>query len=96
MKLLDAVTATGAGDALTLPSRTTGRDKLVTQIDLTLGTGVATVAIEGRLSGSATWMPLFTAVSADDIREVPWVDQIRANVTAYTSGAVSVWVATDR
>lgn len=88
-QLLNAVAATGAGTAYTLPVPI-NINKLISQIEITT---TATVVIEGRLHDDAPWVQLFTPVTADSINDLPLVRQIRANVTAFTAGTVSAWAA---
>ena len=81
--LLKAVTATGAGGALVL-----GCANKVFQVT---GTFVGTVAFEGSLDGT-NYVSLATATAPGKYgNQEPWY-WVRANVTAYTSGSITVVV----
>lgn len=82
--LLDGAEATGAGEWVTLP-----REKTIT----VEGISTATVDIEYRLNGDVTEATLhsFTADGSQANSDV--LPQVRANVSAYTSGTISVYAA---
>ncbi len=94
---IDAVTATGAGSTITLPmvhvdpdlprgklGQTTGR--VLWQVQ---GITTATVAIQGSIDGT-NWVTI-TSITSDDIVETIACPHMRANVTAYTAGTISVF-----
>lgn len=83
--LLDAAGETGAGSAQAM-----NRAGKVFQY---LVTGTATLKLEGSVDGT-NWVDLATGLSASGktANTEPW-PFVRANVTGYTSGAVSCWVA---
>lgn len=82
--LIAAKTSTGAGTAT--PVRMI-RDKRTFQVTVT---GVAVVAIEGSNDGN-NWITLQAGItsSAGFEDDAPW-NYVRANVTSYTSGSVTV------
>ena len=81
--LLSAVTATGAS----LSVQTDSNKAAFVQIS---GITSATVAVQGSVDGS-TWSTIATALTADGLVTItnppPY---IRANVTAYVSGTITV------
>jgi hypothetical protein len=81
--LLSGVAATGASQSI----RTDGLVPAHVQIS---GITVGTVAVQGSVDGS-TWATVATALTADGIVTLasppPY---IRANVTAFTSGTITV------
>lgn len=80
-KLLDAVGATGAGTAVQNP----GRHKLFQAVI----SGTATVDIEGSLD-NVNWVQLGQLTASGIVSDSdPW-EYVRANVTAWTSGTVTV------
>lgn len=85
--LLNAVTATGAGTAVTPIHNGSSHENLNVQIS---GTFVGTVAIEGSLDGT-NWTAL-TSQTAPYVGKVFDFPYIRANVTAYTSGSITAKV----
>ena len=85
--LLSAVTATGAGSAVT-PIHNGGKHENLNVI--IYGTFVGTVDIEGSLDGTNyVAITSKTAPFAGKVADFPYV---RANVTAYTSGSISAKV----
>ena len=84
--LLSAVTATGASISV----QTDSNLPAFFQIS---GITSATVAVQGSVDGS-TWSTIATALTADGLVTItnppPY---IRANVTAYTSGTITVKVS---
>ncbi len=85
---LEAVTASGAGAALSFQlGPKEGACAIVT------GITTATVAIQGRISPTAPWVTLGTPLTADGLYDIPHaMPEMRANVTAYTSGTITVWI----
>ena len=85
--LLSAVTATGAS----LPVGTDSNKPAFVQVS---GITSATVAVQGSVDGS-TWSLIGTALTADGLVTIsdppPY---IRANVTAYVTGTITVKVST--
>lgn len=86
-KLLDAVVATGASVPVALPP---GRKAF----QIVMASGTATVKIQGSVDGS-NWIDLHTeTTSASTANKVIELDDIlpkhRANVSAWTSGAITV------
>lgn len=83
--LLNAVTGTGAGTAVTPIHNGGGHENLNAII---YGTFVGTVAIQGSLDGT-NWVNLTsqTAPWAGKVNDFPY---IRGNVSAYTSGSITV------
>lgn len=92
--LLNAVAATGAGSTQDT-RRERGADldpdrqveSLAVQV---IGTFVGTVAIEVSLDGT-TWFAI-TSKTAVDAFQVAYFPYVRGNVTAYTSGSITVKV----
>lgn len=80
-KLLDAVVATGAGVPAALPP-----GKKIFSIT---GTFVGTVKIQGSVGGSV-WKDLYTSTVEADVEIDDVYPKHRGNVTAYTSGAITV------
>lgn len=79
--LLDGVTATGFSDSQLMPAA-----KVTFQIT---GITTATVLLQGSHEGT-DWVTLATVTSDDGyVLTDPW-KYIRANVSAYTSGTISV------
>ena len=89
IKLLDAAAATGAGAAVEVNG-----DRLGLYFVLT---GTATAKIETSPDGS-TWMDTsITAKSATGYFALEEAHRyVRANVTAFTDGTVTVWLAQAR
>lgn len=86
--LLGGVSANGSGTAVELPRRGQGQDEALVQVEIT---GTATVAIEGRLNDSLSWVSL-TSVSANGLVPVAFVPHLRATVSGYSSGTVTAQV----
>jgi hypothetical protein len=96
---LDGVSSTGDGATITLPMvhadpdlprakmNGAGLGRTLWHIE---GITDATVAIEGSVDGT-NWISITTTTS-DDIIEVIACPHMRANVTVYTGGTISVWV----
>lgn len=82
--LLDAVAATGASS-----TRPMGRLHKVFSIVIS---GTATVAIQGSAEGT-TWHTLASSTTTAAYANAEAWPLIRASVTAYTSGTVSVFMA---
>ncbi len=82
--LLSAVGATGAGSAATVNAPGKARAFVVT------GTFVGTVAVQVSMDNT-NWFTLGAALTAPGIIESvgPW-KYVRGNVTAYTSGAITL------
>ena len=95
VQVLAAVVATGASSGYAVSRKANGEGSF--QVDIA---GVATVAIQGRVEPSADWVTLRT-VDQDDVDStskaladgLQLLPQMRANVTAWTSGAVSAWLS---
>jgi hypothetical protein len=95
---IDAVTATGAGSTITTGMIHRDPDSLrgnpTTNLPRTLwqiqGISTASVAIQGSIDGT-NWITLET-YTADDLVEVVMCPYMRANVTVYTAGTISVFV----
>lgn len=86
--LLNAVTVAGAGSIITLTGseRYQGGDHTVE----VSGTFVGTVAFEGRIESTGAWKAFFTTTTPDVINVPGTFDAIRGNVTAYTSGSITM------
>lgn len=83
--LLDGVSATGAGDVANPKSHA---DTGLVQIDIS---GAATVQIQGRLASDLDWIDLLDAdATASTLKVIAACPEMRANVSAYTSGTVDV------
>lgn len=82
--LLNAVAATGAGTAQAVTDPTKARAFVVS------GTFVGTVAIQVSMDNS-TWFTLGAALTAPGVAEStgPW-KYVRGNVTAFTSGTITL------
>lgn len=81
IKLLDAVTATGAGAS----HKPVGAHRVFQVI----GTFSGTVKIQGSMDDS-NWVDLVTTTATGGWEDTgPW-RHVRANVTAYTSGSITV------
>lgn len=87
VQLLNAVSATGAGAIQTFDTDGVGGKYGIVQAEIT---GTATVQIQGRLSATAPWVTVaeFTASGANEILMMP---EMRGNVSARTSGTISLW-----
>lgn len=85
-QLLDAATATGAGTTYHFSDQT--RQKSPQAIVHAIISNTATAALQGSINGT-DWFTIysFTSTGAQLIDLPP---QVRGNVTAYTSGAVSM------
>lgn len=83
--LLNAVTATGS--SLTYEPVVNRQESGFVQVQVT---GAATVTLDIKAHSGAPWYTCYTFTSTG-FAFVPRTAQVRANVTAYTSGAVSVW-----
>ncbi len=89
IKMQDGVTATGNGTVVDLPD-----PSLPTEVGILVsGISTATVTIEVSPDSGTTWEIIGSAVSADGYVQVGKVlaTQIRARVSAYTSGTINVW-----
>lgn len=83
-KLLDGVSATGAGRSIGNGSLHRGYQVLIS--------GTATVSLEASLDGE-NWETLRSSTSSEMYSTAePWVF-VRGNVTAYTSGTVTLLMA---
>ncbi len=90
--LLTAVVATGAGSARVLPDQIYATTMMVEVEGIT----TATLQVEGRLAGGAWFrVPGSSAMTADGLQriDVSGLAEIRANVTSWTSGAITVTAA---
>lgn len=84
--LLSGVGATGASQGI----RTDGLNPAHVQVS---GITVGTVAVQGSVDGS-TWATIATALTADGIVTLATpTPYVRANVTAFTSGTITVKIA---
>jgi hypothetical protein len=84
-----SATGVPASTAFVAPFEFGARDLIgVFQVDFA---GTATAAIEGRLTDAASWTNIATILSTDasKAKVVALMPQMRMNVTAWTSGAVS-------
>lgn len=90
LTLASAKVATGAaaGVHVVVP---TGKENLPVQIK---GITTATVSVDGSLDGT-NWVSLISK-TADFVGLVPAMPYMRANVTAYTSGSINVWLFADQ
>ena len=85
--LLDAVTSTGNSDAFR------SQENLARKISYQVsGSFVGTVALQGSLDG-VSWLNAAAALTAPGIGTIDWFPFIRANVSAYTSGSITVKIA---
>ena len=84
IKLLDGVTAVGAGT-----SYETAEDTFSVQVE---GITIATVSIEVSNDPTGTVWQAASSLTADGVASItgPYI-KVRANVTAYTSGTISVY-----
>lgn len=88
VKLLDAVTATGAGNWIPTQGQSL---EVLDGLVAALITGTATVKLQGSMDESAAFdIHEFTADGAQTVTLPPF---IRGNVTAYTDGAVTLTAA---
>ena len=79
--LLDAVDATAAGDEIEISA--------LNKVAQVFGTFVGTVHLQGSLDGT-NWVSLGNLTAAGKISNTePW-KYVRGNVTAYTSGNISM------
>jgi len=94
--LLDGVTATGAGEAYAISARRTEFGAIPILVS---GITTATVILEGTIAseqevreGSAIWKPIQGASWSSDIADGLFTafSHIRANVTSYTAGTITV------
>jgi streptogramin lyase len=84
--LLSGVSATGAGAAVALSDES--RRRAPQAIVQAVISGTATVALEGSLDGT-NWFSIYSWTEAGgQLVDVP--SQVRGNVTAFTSGTVSL------
>ena len=88
-KILDAAGATGEGSVYQVIKP---GEQARWQVQIT---GTATVVIKGRANSSAPWATLVAGQSVSAAGVVPdgWLGEIVAEVTAFTSGTVSVWTS---
>lgn len=86
--LLNAVSATGAGDTVEPVQEADSIRDLPYQI---AGTFVGTVDIEVSLNGT-DWFALVSTTAFPTAGTIPYFPYVRSNVSAYTSGSVSVWI----
>lgn len=86
-KILNAVTATGAGAEFT-PNRNLKEGFVQVQIT---GTS-ATILIEGRIDSTAPWATLAT-INANGITAVNLLPFMRANVSAINAATVNAWLS---
>ena len=86
--LLNAVAATGAGATTTLIGSALyqGGDHTVE----VSGTFVGTVDFEARIESTGAWVAFFTTTVPDIINVPGTFDAIRGNVTAWTSGTITM------
>lgn len=87
IQLMSGETSAVAGSTSTVPS-SDHRDFILTQIEIT---GTATVEIQGRLNSDYSWIPIHTA-TASESKLIARYPQMRAEVTAFTSGACSAGI----
>ena len=87
LTLLSAAASTGASSAVIRPLAAGYRTTSLWQISIT---GVATVAIEGRLSSSAPYTTITTA-TASMVAETVTMPDMRIEVLSLSSGTVSAW-----
>lgn len=81
--LLNGVAATGASQGI----RTDGLTPAHVQVS---GITIGTVAVQGSVDGT-TWATVATALTADGIVTLATpTPYVRANVTAFTSGSITV------
>jgi len=86
-KLIDAAVATGAGSTHQLPDKSYNGRKAHVQAILA---GTATVVLQGSLDGT-NWYNM-DSFAADEIAEHVLPPYVRGNVTAWTSGAVTLQI----
>ena len=86
--LLNAVTATGAGASYQFSDQT--RQRSPQSIVQAVLTGTATAALEGSLDGT-NWFTVYSFTSSGaQLVDLP--PRVRGNVTARTSGAITLLV----
>jgi len=93
--LLSGATGTGAGSAVNVGQY---QKAGYFEVNTTSGTAAFTIALQYKSPTSGSWESFHSeavTTSTDDplivkLAEFPW-DNVRANITAYTSGTVSVW-----
>ncbi len=90
--MLNAVSATGASDTMSFPLM----DVTYRKVWQVITTGTATIQIRGSCDGT-NWVVL-TTVTATGATNEGWIDNepwpfMDANVSAYTSGTVTVHLA---
>lgn len=84
--LINAAAATGAGTGYQFADEI--RVRSPNAIVQAIITGTGTVALEGSLNGS-TWFPV-TTFSASGAQVIDLPPRVRGNVTAFTSGTVTL------
>lgn len=89
-QLLNAVNATGAGASIK-PLRRSIDARANQGVFQVSGITTATVSIQGRADPSAPWVDLQVFTSDGSIA-VQLMNEMRANVSAYTSGTISAWL----
>lgn len=93
-KLLDSVTATGAGSAV-YPQR---RQDELGKIQAKIVSGTATVKIQGRVNDTAPWATLLTLTESDMSDNdtvyalIELVPEMRANIINISGATVDVWL----
>lgn len=88
MKILTAAVAAEAGSVYNVAERFRAEARIV-RAKLA---GTATVRLQGRMDENDAWQNLGTDFSATGIQSIQLMPQVRANVSAWTSGAVDMWV----
>lgn len=90
LKLLNAVAAVGAGTVFPIDEDVASKKILQAII-----TGTATVKLQGSLN-NVDWVDVGTAVSVSGYQLVDVFPYMRGNVTAWTSGTVTLLLDADR
>jgi hypothetical protein len=92
IKLLDGVTAQENGTVYIRPDPGFSQT-LIIEVE---GISTATVQVQGRLKGGSWYVvPGFTDITADGLgrADISGFAEIRAAVSAYTSGTINAWAA---
>jgi len=86
--IADAVAANGNSD-LILPVSYSGHPEAIVQVEIT---GTATVQILGRIDGDFSFVEVVAASSVDALQPISYFPELRATVSGWSSGTVTVKV----
>ena len=85
---VDEAAANGDTD-VELYSAYEGQNEAIVQIEIT---GTASCQILGRLTPDFSWVEVVPAVTANTIQPITFMPELRATISGYSSGSVSVAV----